>query len=80
MVLVAITYVDFLIFAQFAFLKRITSLGLAAQHMKLIMGAMALGGILFSLIVPVIHWPSLHFGLNASPMASQAFVQRGPVA
>src|SRR6266852_1300542 len=33
----------------------------------------------FSLVVPVIHWPFLHFGLNAPPIASQTFVQGGPV-
>ncbi len=44
-VLVAVTYIDFLIFAQFAFLKRLDALGLAGTHLKAVMGAMALGGI-----------------------------------
>jgi cytochrome c oxidase cbb3-type subunit 2 len=48
--LVAITYVYFLIFAQFAFLKRLGELGIADEHLKLVMAAMAAGGILFSLL------------------------------
>jgi cytochrome c oxidase cbb3-type subunit 2 len=50
--LVAITYVYFLIFAQFAFLARLAHLGLEADHLKIIMAAMALGGVLFSLLAP----------------------------
>jgi len=50
--LVAITYVYFLIFAQFAFLKRLAVLGIADAHLKAVMAAMALGGILFSLLAP----------------------------
>ena len=42
--LVAITYVYFLIFAQFAFLKRLASLGVADAHLKAVMAAMAIGG------------------------------------
>ncbi len=48
--LVAITYVYFLIFAQFAFLKRLADLGIADMHLKVVMAAMAAGGILFSLL------------------------------
>ena len=48
--LVAITYVYFLIFAQFAFLARLASLGVAGAHLKAVMGAMAFGGVLFSLL------------------------------
>ncbi|MBW4037634.1 MAG: cytochrome c [Acidobacteria bacterium] len=48
--LVAITYVYFLIFAQFAFLHRLATLGIADTHLKLVMASMAIGGILFSLI------------------------------
>lgn len=48
--LVAITYVYFLIFAQFAFLRRLTELGIADTHLKIVMAAMAAGGILFSLL------------------------------
>ena len=48
--LVAITYVYFLIFAQFALLNRLGELGIADTHLKVVMGAMALGGIGFSLL------------------------------
>jgi hypothetical protein len=48
--LVAITYVYFLIFAQFAFLKRLAELGIADAHLKVVMAAMAAGGILLSLL------------------------------
>ena len=50
--LVAITYVYFLIFAQFAFLKRLATLGLADEHLNAVMAAMALGGIGMSLLSP----------------------------
>jgi cbb3-type cytochrome c oxidase subunit II len=50
--LIAITYVYFLIFAQFAFLKRLALLGIADDHLKAVMGAMAAGGILLSLLAP----------------------------
>ena len=57
--LVAITYVYFLIFAQFAFLKRLANLGVADAHLKPVMAAMAVGGILMSLLVPRVSlWPS----------------------
>lgn len=48
--LVAITYAYFLIFAQFAFLRRLAELGIADSHLKIVMAAMAAGGILFSLL------------------------------
>lgn len=48
--LLAITYVYFLIFAQFAFLRRLAELGIAETHLKVVMAAMAAGGILFSLL------------------------------
>lgn len=50
--LVAITYVYFLIFAQFAFLHRLDALGITGAHLKAVMAAMAIGGILFSLLAP----------------------------
>jgi cbb3-type cytochrome c oxidase subunit II len=50
--LVAITYVYFLIFAQFALLKRLGELGIADAHLKIVMAAMAAGGILLSLLAP----------------------------
>ncbi len=48
--LVAITYVYFLIFAQFAFLNRLGQLGIADAHLQIVMAAMAIGGIGFSLL------------------------------
>jgi len=48
--LVAVTYIYFLIFAQFGFLKRLADLGIAGDHLKIIMGAMAAGGIATSLL------------------------------
>ncbi len=57
--LIAITYVYFLIFAQFAFLKRLATLGIADTHLKAVMAAMAIGGILLSLAAPrLLRWPS----------------------
>ncbi|HEY2469393.1 MAG TPA: cbb3-type cytochrome c oxidase subunit II [Terracidiphilus sp.] len=50
--LVAITYVYFLIFAQFAFLHRLDALGITGDHLKSVMAAMAIGGILLSLLSP----------------------------
>lgn len=48
--LIAITYVYFLLFAQFAFLHRLADLGIADAHLKIVMAAMALGGVAFSLL------------------------------
>jgi cytochrome c oxidase cbb3-type subunit 2 len=75
--LVAITYVYFLIFAQFAFLKRLASLGVAGSHLTAVMTAMAVGGILFSLLTPRLSlWPSpilrLRIGLCVSAAAAFA--------
>jgi len=73
--LIAITYVYFLIFAQFAFLKRLASLGVEGAHLKAVMAAMACGGILFSLLTPRLTlWSSptlrLRMGLFASSAAA----------
>jgi cytochrome c oxidase cbb3-type subunit 2 len=73
--LVAITYVYFLIFAQFAFLQRLAILGLSGSDLKAVMAAMAAGGILFSLLVPrlaVCPSPNLRLrmGLGASGAAA----------
>jgi len=75
--LVAITYVYFLIFAQFAFLKRLASLGIGDAHLQAVMAAMAAGGILFSLLTPRLSfWPSpgrrLRIGLGACSAAAFA--------
>ncbi len=69
--LVAITYVYFLIFAQFAFLKRLTSLGVVDAHLKVVMAAMAAGGILFSLLTPRLSlWPSPNLRLRLGLLVS----------
>ena len=71
--LVAITYVYFLIFAQFAFLKRLSSLGVAGTHLTAVMAAMAIGGILFSLLAPRISsFASPALRLRAGLFASSA--------
>ncbi len=72
-VLVAITYVYFLIFAQFAFLTRLAGQGVAGAHLKAVMGAMAAGGILLSLLAPRIdRWPSPALRLRAGLLGSAA--------
>ena len=50
--LIAVVYVYFLIFAQFAFLTRLSQLGIGAAALKIVMAAMAAGGILLSLLTP----------------------------
>lgn len=50
--LIAATYFYFLIFAQFAFLNRLTALGIEQGHLRGVMAAMALGGVLLSLLAP----------------------------
>lgn len=50
--LIAVTYIYFLIFAQFGFLKRLAELGIGGDQLKAIMGAMAFGGIATSLLAP----------------------------
>jgi cytochrome c oxidase cbb3-type subunit 2 len=69
--LVAITYVYFLIFAQFAFLKRLAAFGVADTHLKSVMAAMAVGGILLSLLTPRLNiWSSANLRLRAGLSAS----------
>jgi cytochrome c oxidase cbb3-type subunit 2 len=71
--LVAITYVYFLIFAQFAFLKRLANLGIADTHLNAVMAAMAVGGILLSLLAPRVRaWPSPRRRLRTGLLASGA--------
>lgn len=50
--LVAITYVYFLIFAQFAFLAHLARHGIAGPNLNAVMASMAIGGILVSLLAP----------------------------
>src|SRR5258708_5916529 len=47
--LVAITYIYFLIFAQFGFLERLGDLGINGPRFKMAVGLMAVGGIAASL-------------------------------
>lgn len=49
-ILIACVYVYFLIFAQFGFLKRLETVGITGDALRPIMGAMAVGGILASLL------------------------------
>ena len=50
--LVALTYVYFLIFAQFASLGRLAQLNLTGKNLDVVLAAMATGGILLSLVSP----------------------------
>src|ERR1700738_1127656 len=58
--LVAVTYVYFLIFAQFAFISRLSELNLAGPSLNIIMGAMAAGGMLLSLVAPRVNLIASH--------------------
>jgi cbb3-type cytochrome oxidase cytochrome c subunit len=80
--LVAITYVYFLIFAQFAFLKRLAELGVADAHLKAVMAAMATGGILFSLLAPRVNIcpsPNLRLRIGLLASAAAAFLSLLPL-
>jgi len=75
--LVAVTYVYFLIFAQFAFLDRLAQLSLKGPSLNLAMAAMAAGGILLSLGAPRVrlvasHVQRLRMAFSASAMAALA--------
>lgn len=75
--LVAVTYVYFLIFAQFAFLSRLAELNLAATSLNIIMAAMAAGGILLSLLsprVPFIASPAHRLRLAFAACAAAALL------
>ena len=48
--LVAVTYIYFLIFAQFGFLARLAEQGIEGTTLRVAMAAMAAGGILFSIV------------------------------
>jgi cytochrome c oxidase cbb3-type subunit 2 len=73
--LIATTYIYFLIFAQFAFLKRLAILGIYGTPLKAVMAAMAIGGILLSLLAPRVKTLSspntrIRFGLVACGAAA----------
>jgi len=68
--LVAITYVYFLIFAQFAFLKKLNQLGISGTHLKVVMAGMAAGGILLSLLAArVSRWRSPRLRMRVAFLA-----------
>jgi len=80
--LVAITYVYFLIFAQFAFLHRLASLGVAGTQLKMVLAAMAAGGILLSLLTPrlkLLPSPSLRLRIALLGCTTAAFVTLFPL-
>src|SRR4051812_7018249 len=73
--LIAVVYVYFLIFAQFAFLARLAELGIGGKALRIVMAAMAAGGILLSLLtprLPLMRNPasSLRIGLSLSACAA----------
>jgi len=81
-ILVAITYVYFLIFAQFAFLSRLASLGIAGAHLKSVMAAMALGGIALSLLTPrmqLLESPALRMRMGLGMSGVAAFLSLLPL-
>ena len=73
--LIAVTYVYFLIFAQFAFIHRLDALGISGAHLKPVMAAMAVGGILLSLLAP-----RVSFLVSASRRMQLAFCVTGIAA
>jgi cytochrome c oxidase cbb3-type subunit 2 len=81
-ILVGITYVYFLIFAQFAFLQRLAELEIAAAHLKAAMAAMALGGVLFSLLSPRLKLcpsPAARLRIGLGACAAMALVSLLPL-
>ena len=81
--LVAIAYVYVLIFAQFAFLKRLAEFGIADAHLKVVMAAMAAGGILLSLLAPRVTFgptPRLRLQVSLSICGVAALLSLLPLA
>lgn len=76
-ILVAMVYVYFLIFAQFAFLGRLQAWGVAGDGLKAAMAAMAAGGILLSLMTPrvrVLAAVGLRLRIGLAAAAGAAFL------
>lgn len=76
-ILIAITYAYFLIFAQFAFLKRLAGLGIRGAQLDASLAAMALSGILFSLLAPRIRFcasPNLRLRAGLAASGAAAFL------
>ena len=80
--LVAVTYIHFLIFAQFGFLSRLAALGIAGTHLKAVMGAMAAGGVALSLLAPRRLsglGPSLRLRIGLGASAAAAVLAMAPL-
>ncbi len=80
--LIAITYIYFLIFAQFGFLQCLAELGISGDHLKAIMGAMAVGGIAASLLTPRLenfHEPARRLQLAFAGCAAGALLTLLPL-
>ncbi len=80
--LIAVVYVYFLIFAQFAFLARLAELGIGGNALKSLMGAMAAGGILLSLLTPRVRrmqTPARRLRLGLALSAAAALLTLAPL-
>jgi cbb3-type cytochrome c oxidase subunit II len=80
--LIAVVYVYFLIFAQFAFLTRLAELGIGGNALKVVMTAMAAGGILLSLLSPrsrAVESPALRLRLGLALAATAAMLTLLPL-
>jgi cytochrome c oxidase cbb3-type subunit 2 len=80
--LIAITYAYFLIFAQFAFLKRLASPGISGGRLDAVLAAMVLGGMALSLLVPRIGFcpaPDLRLRAGLSAAGAAAFLSLLPM-
>jgi mono/diheme cytochrome c family protein len=80
--LIAILYIYFLIFAQFGFLTRLAALGIGGNGLKVVMAAMAAGGILFSLFAPRIRLasdPALRLRMGLGTSAAAALLTLAPL-
>ncbi len=81
--LIAITYVYFLIFAQFAFLHRLAGLGITGPALTMVMTAMAVGGILFSLLparLQIFPSPALRLRIGLGISSAAAFFSLLPLS
>lgn len=79
-VLIATTYFYFLIFAQFGFLNRLAALHIS--DVKMVMAAMALGGVLLSLVAPRTKWiasPALRLQIGFGVAAWAALLALAPL-
>lgn len=80
--LIAVVYIYFLIFAQFAFLDRLAALGIGGNALRMVMAAMAVGGILFSVLVPrvrIVADPALRLRIGLALSAAAAILTLAPL-